>query len=169
MKIYIALLRAVNVGGTGKLPMADLRAICIALGFENVTTYIQSGNVVFKSNDDEASIKAKLEATLLEFAKKPVGVMVRSHQEFKEILSSNPYKECAPNRTLITFLDSLPLSPLEGVKNLQSEQISLGQREIYVHYCDGMAQSRLLIPKAKLGTARNINTITKLVEMGQNL
>ena len=75
---YVALLRAVNVGGTGKLAMAELKAMCEAAGFLSVRTYIASGNVVFQSPKTEVQVKAALEAALSTYAGKPVGVMVRT-------------------------------------------------------------------------------------------
>ena len=78
MTSFVALLRAVNVGGTGKLPMSDLKAICEELGFGTVRTYIASGNVVFTSRKSEAAVKAELEKRLAAYAGKPVGVLVRS-------------------------------------------------------------------------------------------
>ena len=74
MTAFVALLRAVNVGGTGKLPMSELKAMCEALGFEGVRTYIASGNVVFASRKSEAAVKKALEARLEAYAGKPVGV-----------------------------------------------------------------------------------------------
>ena len=78
MTAFVALLRAVNVGGTGKLPMAELRALCEAAGCTAVTTYIQSGNVVFTSKLAEAKVKAKLERALAVHMGKPVPLMVPS-------------------------------------------------------------------------------------------
>jgi len=99
MTTYIALLRAVNVGGTGKLPMAELRAMCESLGFTNVRTYIASGNVVFASKLSEKSVKAKLEGCLEAYAGKPVGVLVRTGAEVAAALDANPFKSAEPNRT----------------------------------------------------------------------
>ena len=70
---YVALLRAVNVGGTGKLPMADLKAICSDAGFTQVETYIASGNVVFESKMTPSKVKSELEKRLHEYSGKPVG------------------------------------------------------------------------------------------------
>src|SRR5262245_38232826 len=78
---YVALLRAINVGGTGKLPMADLKAMCEEAGFAHVATYIASGNVVFESSAPEAKVKAALEKRLQGYAGKPVGVVVRTAAE----------------------------------------------------------------------------------------
>jgi uncharacterized protein (DUF1697 family) len=167
---FIALLRAVNVGGTGKLPMTELKAMCEALGFASVKTYIASGNVVFTSRKSESAVKKALEAALESYAGKPVGVLVRSAAEMQAVLSDNPFPKLAPNRTVAVFLDSPPpADTLKGVKGRNDEQIGLGCREIYVHYGDGMGQSKLVIPAAKAGTARNMNTIAALAKMAGEL
>src|ERR1700726_3249010 len=98
MGTFVALLRAVNVGGTGKLPMNDLTDICGELGFGAVRTYIASGNVVFTSRKAEAAIKAALEKRLEAYAGKPVGVIVRTAEEMAQVLSDNPFSKAAPNR-----------------------------------------------------------------------
>ena len=99
MARYIAILRAVNVGGTGALPMADLRAICIDSGFTRVETYIASGNVVFESKAAPAMVKAELEARLLAYAGKPVGLMLRTAPEMLAVLKANPFPRAEPNYT----------------------------------------------------------------------
>ena len=170
MPAFVALLRAVNVGGTGKLPMSELKAMCEQVGFGAVRTYIASGNVVFTSRKSEAAVKSALEKRLEAFAGKPVGVMVRSAAEMAQILADNPFPKAAPNRTVAIFLDSKPpKDTLSGVRGQKDEEISLGRREIYVHYGDGMGQSKLVIPSAKTGTARNINTIATLAKMAADL
>jgi uncharacterized protein (DUF1697 family) len=169
MTIYVGLLRAVNVGGTGKLPMPELRAMCTAAGFANVRTYIASGNVVFKSEVPEASVKAALERALDAYAGKSVGVMVRTASELAAVLAANPFKSAAPNRTVAIFLDHPPpADALAAVTGRSDEEVALGAREIYVHYGSGMATSKLRIPAARLGTARNMNTIATLAELAAN-
>ena len=164
MPTYVAFLRAVNVGGTGKLPMADLRAMCESIGLTDVRTYIASGNVVFKSRLSEASIKTKLERCLEDYAGKPVGVLVRTGAELAAVLEGNPFKTAAPNRTVAIFLDAPPpADALTTVSGRNTEELALGTRELYVHYGEGMAHSKLKIPAAKTGTARNMNTIATLV------
>ncbi|MGH8079808.1 MAG: DUF1697 domain-containing protein [Lysobacter sp.] len=166
MPTYIALLRAVNVGGTGKLPMAELRAMCEDAGFEDVRTYIASGNVVFGSTLSAKRVKAELERRLAEYAGKPVGVIVRTGAEMARALAAQPFAQAAPNRAVLIFLDEPPpADALAVVKHRNGEDIALGEREIYVHYGDGMADSKLVIPAAKAGTARNLNTVAKLIEM----
>lgn len=164
MPTYVAFLRAVNVGGTGKLPMAELRAMCESIGLADVRTYIASGNVFFQSRLSEASVKAKLERCLEDYAGKPVGVLVRTGGELAAVLEGNPFKSAASNRTVAIFLDTPPpANALATVSGRETEDIALGAREIYVHYGDGMAHSKLKIPAAKTGTARNMNTIATLV------
>lgn len=170
MTAFIALLRAVNVGGTGKLPMAELVSMCEALGYGQVKTWIASGNVVFTSDDDEARVKGDLEARLLAWAGKPVGVMVRTADEMRAVLAANPFPDSAPNRTVAVFLDDAPaVDCTDDARGLKTEEIRLGEREIFVHYGDGMAASKLVIPAAKAGTARNMNTIAKLADMAAAL
>lgn len=166
MNTYVALLRAVNVGGTGKLAMSELRAMCESIGFAKVRTYIASGNVVFESKLSEASVKTKLERCLEAYAGKQVGVMIRTGAELHAVLADNPFRSAAPNRTVAIFLDAPPpADTLAGVSGQQMEEIALGKREIYVHYGEGMAHSKLKILAAKSGTARNMNTVAKLAEL----
>jgi uncharacterized protein (DUF1697 family) len=166
MPSLIALLRAVNVGGTGKLPMSELKAMCEELGFGNVRTYIASGNVVLTSRKSEAAVKAALEKRLAAYAGKPVGVLVRTADEMAQVLADNPFPKLAPNRTMAVFLDKAPpADTLASVRGQKDEKIRLGKREIYIHYGEGMGQSKLVIPTAKAGTARNMNTVAVLAKM----
>lgn len=170
MTIYVALLRAVNVGGTGKLPMAELKAMCVAAGLAKVQTYIASGNVMFQSAASEKRVKALLEERLAAYAGKPVGVAVRTAGEMAAVLKANPFPKAAPNRTMAIFLDAAPRADaLKHVVGRAGEEMRLGEREIYVHYGDGMADSKLKIPAAKTGTARNMNTIAKLAQLAAEI
>jgi len=165
MTKYVALLRAVNVGGTGKLPMIELKSMCDSSGFVNARTYIASGNVVFESKLAEGAVKAKLEKCLASYAGKPVEVLVRTGPEMAAVLAKNPFKSRAPNATVAIFLDEPP--PKDALKTITGqadEEVALGAREIYVHYGAGMGRSKLEIPAAKKGTARNMNTVAKLAE-----
>lgn len=170
MQAFIALLRAVNVGGTGKLPMAELRAMCEQAGFQSVRTYIASGNVVFQSKKAEAQVKAALEKALADYAGKAVGVMVRSAAEMAEVLAKNPFAKMPGNRCVAIFLDEAPAADaLKQVSGQAREELRLGKREIYGYYPDGQGESKLRIPAAKNGTARNMNTVAKLAEMAAEL
>lgn len=166
MGTFVALLRAVNVGGTGKLPMSELKTMCEELGFSAVRTYIASGNVVFNSRKSEAAVKAAIEKRLADYAGKPVGVVVRTAAEMAEVAANNPFPKAEPNRTAAIFLDHAPpADTLAGIRGRLDEEIKLGQREIYVRYPSGMGKSKLVIAAAKSGTARNMNTIATLAKM----
>ena len=166
MTKYIALLRAVNVGGTGKLPMSELKAMCCDAGFAHVETYIASGNVVFESKAAPSKVRAELEGRLHAYAGKPIGVVVRSAPEMLAILKANPFPKAETKYTCVIFLqEPLPSDALTHVSGQQDEQMRLGAREIFVHYARGMGRSKLRIPAAKTGTARNMNTVAKLVEI----
>jgi len=171
MSTFVALLRAVNVGGTGKLPMSELKAMCEKLGFTKVQTYIASGNVLFQSRKSESAVKKALEAALAKYAGKPVGVLVRTPAELAKVVAENPFPGKANNATVAIFLDGRPpADTLSTVRGAQAgEEVRLGKREIYVHYGAGMARSKLRFPAQGAGTARNMNTIAKLAELGAKL
>jgi uncharacterized protein (DUF1697 family) len=164
--VFVLLLRAVNVGGTGKLPMSDLKGSCEKAGFRNVRTYIASGNVVAERDGSEAEAKAALEAKLRAYAGKPVGVIVRTAAEMANVVALNPFADKVANRTVAIFLDHARApDALKAVKGQANEEIRLGGREIYVHHPDGIGRSKLRIPAASDGTARNMNTVAKLAAM----
>ena len=167
MPSFVALLRAVNVGGTGKLAMRDLEALCRDAGLANVRTYIASGNVVFTSDAPEHELKAAIEARLLVYVGKRVGVLIRTAAEMAGVVAGNPFPNAPGNRVTAIFLDG-PTSPdmLEGVTGrAPDETLILGAREIYVQYGSGMAITKLRVAAAAEGTARNMNTISRLAGM----
>lgn len=170
MCTFVVLLRAVNVGGTGKLPMEDLRRIAVDVGYTDPQTYIASGNLLLESGDDgEAAVAAKLDAALREYAGKPVGVLVRSPEELRRVLDANPFPGEPGNRVAVIFLPAAP--PSDAVDSVSradaGEQVVAGERALYVHYPQGMGASKLKIPAAAQGTARNVNTVAKLVELAE--
>jgi uncharacterized protein (DUF1697 family) len=164
--IYVALLRAVNVGGTGKLSMAELRALCESIGFEEPRTYIQSGNVVFRSKLPEAKVKATLEKALAKKMGKPTKALVRSAKELRATLEHNPFSAAETNRVIVVFLDEAPpKSALRDVRIPGREELEVRGREIFVHYPDGQGHSKLKVPFSDRGTGRNLNTVAKLIDM----
>jgi len=167
---YVALLRAVNVGGTGTLPMSTQTNLCEAAGFAQVQTYIANGNVVFRSDSAKDQIRSALEDRLQGYAGKSVGVVVRTASEIADVLARNPFNDAPGNRVMALFVDGpLPGDPFDGVTGVKDEQIRLGKRELFVLYPSGMATTRLRIPSEKVGTARNMNTVAKLAEMAAAL
>jgi len=166
MTVFVAFLRAVNVGGTGRLPMSDLREMCNEFGLVDVQTYIASGNLAFSSKESKASIKTALEGKLRDYMGKDVGVNIRTASELRAILDRNPFADRDPKFTVAIFLDRKPPNDtLDLATGRNDEDIRLGAREIYVYFGSGMARSKLKIPAAKDGTARNMNTLKKMVEL----
>jgi uncharacterized protein (DUF1697 family) len=167
---YVALLRAVNLMRTSRLAMADLKAIAEKLGFGSPRTYIASGNLVFTSGKSEARVHGLLEKELRRHMGKPVTVMVRTAAEMAAVSKANPFPNEPGNRVLAIFLDAAPAADaIETAKKLTDEEIALGRREIYVHYPHGQGASRLIIPAATSGTARNLNVVARLSEMAKEL
>ena len=170
MPAYVALLRAVNVGGTGKLPMTELKALCQEAGFQDVQTYIASGNVVFRSTLGEKAARSALETRLQAHMGKPVQVFIRTAEEMAGVLERNPFSREPGNRVAVLFTDApLPADPTIGITGQKTEQLALGKRELFIFYPDGMGTSRLRLPAEKTGTARNINTVAKLADMADAL
>ena len=170
MTAYVALLRAVNVAGR-QLLMRDLQSIGQALGFTAVRTFIASGNLLFASDRPEPEVKRLLEARLAEHLGASVPVMVRSAAELADVVDANPFATVPGNRVAAIFLDRPPAPyTLETARNLDDDRIALGKREVYVAYGErGMGRSRLRIPAADAGTARNLNTVAKLADLAREM
>ncbi|TCL76095.1 DUF1697 domain-containing protein [Rhizobium sp. BK251] len=170
MPVYVALLRAVNVGGNSSLPMVELKAICEGIGFSEVKTYIQSGNVLFRSDEKEERVAEMLDVALEgRFGRMP-GVMVRGRRELDEIVERAPFPDAKPNFLLVHFLpEAAPKDALDKMIAPDGEEAQVGAREIYVHYPNGSGKSRLKLPALKSGTSRNLNTVRKLAEMAAEI
>ena len=169
MTAYVALLRAVNVGGR-QLKMNDLKHIAKEQGLESPRTYIASGNLLFASSTAEKAVKAVLEQAIEEHMGKDVGVMVRTAAQMRAVVEANAFPEEPANRVVAIFLDEQPpKDALEDAKNIADERMALGTREIYVHYPSGQGRSKLKIPAAARGTARNMNTVAKLAELAKEV
>jgi uncharacterized protein (DUF1697 family) len=166
MTSYVALLRAVNVAGTGKLPMEDLRAMAKALGFARVRTFIASGNLLFESALSEGDVKDALETKLEHFAGKPVPIFVRTAAEMAAVHAADPFPDAHGSRHMVYFLDTAPpADTIEGARDQRGERIALGLREIYVDYGEGIRFTKLKLAATKISTGRNMNTVAKLTQM----
>ena len=166
MTAYVALLRAVNVSGTGKLPKEQLKAIGEACGFDHVRTFINSGNLLFTSDLAESSVQKRLEAKLADYFGKPWRVHVRSAAEMAEAAEQNPFTDDKPSRVMAHFIDEKPAkSMIDEARDVVGERLALGPRLIYVSYGEGIGKTRLKLPAVKQGTARNMNSVAKLAEL----
>ncbi len=170
MSTFVALLRAVNVGGTSKLPMADLRKMATDAGYTDVETYIASGNLLLESGDDgEAEVSRAIETALFEYCGRDIAVFVRSPEELRRVLDANPFRDEPGNRVAVYFLREQPEPDAadRATGGIAGERVVAGERALYVHYPQGMGTSKLRIPAAAAGTARNVNTVAKLVELAE--
>jgi uncharacterized protein (DUF1697 family) len=182
MPTYVALLRAVNVGGTGKLPMADFRKLLDGLGFKNIETYIQSGNVVFDAAGSAAKVKAAVAAALAKLMGAQVEVMVRTHEELTRIIAGNPFAaEAAADgaRVHVGFLAGVAAAgaqdALAGIVTkypTRRDRFHLAGDVVYLHLPDGAAETKFsgkTLDKAigVPGTGRNWNTVLKLHAMSE--
>lgn len=172
MKRYIALLRGVNVGGNRALPMAELRARLLELGYADVRTLLASGNLVLAVPEVQTAVlEARLEADLYSALGLETSVMVRDSAEWTQILGANPYPEEArtdPSHLLVVVLKAQP-SPA-AIQKLADEhkgpeRISVQGREAYVYYPAGIGDSKLSLKILGPGTGRNWNTVLKLQGM----
>jgi uncharacterized protein (DUF1697 family) len=169
---YVALLRGVNLVGKSTLKMSDLKAIADELKLEKARTYIASGNLLFLSSDAEEALRRKLERALQTHMGKDVRVMLRTAKEMAEVVKANPFADRAGNRVQIFFMNDAPPSDLlAAVRNqADDERIAIGPREVFVAYGEkGIGKSRLRIPAAEAGTARNMNTVVRLAELAREM
>jgi uncharacterized protein (DUF1697 family) len=167
MAVYIALLRGINVGGTGILAMKELTAMCEKLGFATPRTYIQSGNVIFESGLDADAVQHKLETALHARMGKKIDVIIRTPAEMRAVLDVNAFPKKEANKVAVFFLTAKPpVKELGGLVCPGGEQVRAGSREIYVYYPDGMGRSKLKLPLGgAAATVRNVNTVMKLVKL----
>jgi uncharacterized protein (DUF1697 family) len=162
----VALLRAVNVAGTGKLPMAELRAMAEGLGFASARTWIASGNLLFESDLSESEAKTALEKRLEAYAGKTVPVFVRTAAEIVAVCVADPFPDAHGSRHMVYFLDNAPApDTIETARDQAGERIALGTREIYVDYGEGIRFTKLKLSATKISTGRSMNTVVKLANM----
>ena len=182
MPTYIALLRAVNVGSTGKLPMADFRKLLADLGYRNVETYIQSGNAVFDAPGPAPKVAKAIAAALEKLMGAPAGVLIRTHDDLTRVMAQNPFAAEAANdgaKVHAVFLSAAPTpSAAAGLDRIVTQYPNRRDRyhvagdTLYLHLPDGAAETKFTAKSVDrilggTGTARNWNTVLKLHAMSK--
>lgn len=173
---YVALLRAVNLGSRNKVSMPDLRSVFVALGGEDVKTYVQSGNVVFRSKaDDPGKLTRVVEKQLRSELSLDVRVLLRTQAELASLLAANPFaaRQRDPTKLHVTFLlDAVEKARGRKVEatQLEPDEFRIVGREVYLHCPEGYGRSKLSNAyfEKELGvaaTTRNWRTVTKLAEL----
>lgn len=173
MTTRIALLRGVNVGGGGKIKMEELRAVCEAMGLRDVRTYIQSGNVVFRTNAKDAG--ARLAGEIERAFGVRTTVMTRTAEEFRAAVERNPISGAKPNQLVLFPLSSTPADEaVEKVRQMgiTPEDVQIIGSEMYIHFPLGQGVSKLPMAKIEktlgaIGTGRNWNTVMALLAMAE--
>jgi uncharacterized protein (DUF1697 family) len=177
--VFVALLRGINVGGNNKLPMAELRSCLGKLGYADVRTYIQSGNVAFRGRGTTRSVEKRIEAALRERFElsSSFTVLGLTATELQAALAANPYEDAAradPRRVHLHFLGGAPnAAALQAMAKLASggDRFELLGKVLYLHTPDGYGKSKLaeaLVNAKKLGvscTARNYRTVQALMAL----
>jgi len=179
MPTIVCMLRGVNVGGHNQIKMDALRALCASLSLKDPQTYVQSGNVVFRSDERNlVRLSEGIESAIeKKFGFRPE-IVLRCAPDLKEIVARNPFAKrlgLDPGKLAVIFFKETPGA--EACENLlqtkaDDEEIHTAGREFYIYFSRGMGQSRLFAAigrKLKSGTARNWNTVTKLLEMANKL
>ncbi len=181
MPVLISMLRAVNVGGHSKIKMDALRALYTSLKFDNPQTYLQSGNVIFKTSESKLDVVAKRIQSAIEkkFACR-TEIILRTTAELRSVVAKNPFSKrpnIEPSKLLIAFLASDPGDAARKILQEQKfspEELHVAGRELYIYFPDGMGKSKLPWPRIyKIlntpGTGRNWTSVTKMLEMAENL
>ncbi|KQX63305.1 DUF1697 domain-containing protein [Streptomyces sp. Root1310] len=177
---YAALLRGINVGGSRKVPMADLRTLLEGLGLGDVRTYLQSGQAVFSSaHGDEEHLAAELTAAIEKHFGFAVGVIVRDHAYLKAVADDCPFPaaELEAKQLHATYFSTpVEAERYAGIDRAAHlpEEFRLGDRVLYLYAPEGLGRSKLAeqlskprVNKGLIATTRNWNTVVKLVEMTQ--
>jgi uncharacterized protein (DUF1697 family) len=181
MPIIISMLRGVNVGAHNRMKMDALRAVYESLGLRNPQTYVQSGNVVFKTDKRDLVALAKRIEDAIEkgFGFRPA-VILRTTSELRGAIARNPFAKrrgIEPSRLLVTFLANDPGAEVrEKILSLKTEpeELRMDGRELYIYFPNGMARPKMswaVLEKTlgTPGTGRNWNSVTRLLEMAERL
>lgn len=179
MPVYICLLRGVNVTGANLIKMEDLRTLCAKLKFEKPQTFIQSGNIVFRSAEkNESTICTRIgDAIEKKYGFRPA-VMLRTAGELRAVVAGNPFRkrnDIHPGKLLVHFFSSAPAAEVKAklAEAEKKEELHFVGRELYIYFPDGIGRSdfRSVIDRAlkKTVTARNWNSVTRMLAMAEAL
>jgi uncharacterized protein (DUF1697 family) len=173
---FICLIRGVNVGGNNLLKMDALRGLCESVGLKGAKTYLQSGNVVFRSKLDREKLIGRIEEGIRKNTGFEAKVILRTADEIRDVIAANPFAtgpQRNPKALLVAFLGGPIGKAAEALLSklkIESEELHFGDQELYLYLPEGIAGSKLsnALTEKKLGvnvTARNWNTVTALLKM----
>lgn len=171
--IHVALLRGINLGSKRRVAMADLRGWLTDLGYTDVRTLLQSGNVVFQADKKPAAVRKEVESALVEGAGFAVDVVLRTAPELRAVVDADPFGDVVtdPSRFVVSFLDAPGTWPEIDPAEYEPERVHLAEREAYFWLPGGQMKSKILAAfptrKGEVATVRNWNTVTKLLAMAE--
>jgi uncharacterized protein (DUF1697 family) len=181
MPVLISMLRGVNVGGHNKIKMDELRVLYASLKFEDPRTYVQSGNVIFRTRAKNSPALAKKIQNAIErkFGFRPE-VIIRTTEELRNAIRASPFssqRSLEPGKILVTFLAGEPGPSAQATLltlKAYPEELHLKGRELYIYFPDGAGRSKLPWSKVEklfqtTGTARNWNSVTKMLAMAEEM
>jgi uncharacterized protein (DUF1697 family) len=170
--VYIAFLRGINLGPTNKISMPALRAMAAELGYADVATYINSGNLIFTSSKKAAELEREISAAIKERFGTKTDVAVRTPAQLKKVLADNPYPDGSPSQVTVAFLtQAAPPEAKQKVAAIatDAEPFTFAGSEVYVHYSNGLGRSKLAEKFSSIigvsATVRNINTVAKVLAL----
>jgi uncharacterized protein (DUF1697 family) len=176
MAIYVALLRGINVGGRHSVKMADLRAQFLEAGAADVTTYIQSGNVVFRHSARPSALTRHLEAHLTAAAGFEVPVTLRTAEELATVVAGAPFPTTEPTQLHVSFLDEPPPSGAFASVDRDAfapEDFAAAEREVYLYLPNGIGRTKLVqalgLTSRLTATTRNWRTVERLLGLTRGL
>ncbi|HEY5842709.1 MAG TPA: DUF1697 domain-containing protein [Mycobacterium sp.] len=172
MASYVAFLRGINLGPRNKIAMPALRELATGLGYTEVATHINSGNLILDSTKKAATLEREITAAIAETFGFKIDVAVRTPAQLKKILDDNPYPDGNPSQVTVAFLTKpAPASAQEKVAAIatEAEPFTFAGQDVYVHYSNGLGTSKLAERFSAIigvsSTVRNINTVTKIVAL----
>ncbi|TDQ27893.1 DUF1697 domain-containing protein [Tenacibaculum caenipelagi] len=173
MNRYIILLRGINVSGKNKLPMAELREILNELGFQNVQTYIQSGNIILDSEERKEIVCQKIKEAIAAKFGYDVPVLARTPKEWKSTLDSYPFSQENEKIVAFTFLDRVTQESVIEVKGINEDKYKIVDDVVCLYCPSGFGKTKLtnsvIEKKLKVvATTRNLKTTIKLLELASS-
>lgn len=172
MSTFVAFLRGINLGPTRKVAMPALRAAVGGLGYTDVQTYINSGNVILRTEDSEAEVEQALHRLIESEFGFDVDVAVRTPAELERVLAANPYPDGNPSQVTVAFLTGDPAADAAdrmAAVATDNEPFTFADRCIYVHYADGIGTSKLAERFSTVvgvsATVRNLRTVEKVLAL----
>ena len=170
MKKYVILLRGINVSGKNILPMSDLRQILNDLDFQNVQTYIQSGNIILESELSQVLICERIKKAILDKFGYEIPVIGRTIEEWEKVIEQYPFSTANEKIVAFTFLDRIIESKEIQINNKGADEFKLNKDVVYVYCQNGFGKSKITnnVFEKKLqvnATTRNLRTALKLLEL----